>query len=120
MFFCEQASCHKNIISPITMRLQVTKTSVRLAVFGCWRSANSIAKKTNPSGKDIFRQPFLSRLDVRSGCFRLYNRRNVGGFADGIMLKVRGSFSWINDFADIPDHLSGGLFFERKCREKSV
>ena len=28
-----------------------------------------------------------------------------------IMLKVRGSFSWINDFADIPDHLSGGLFY---------
>ena len=29
-----------------------------------------------------------------------------------IMLKVRGSFSWINDFADIPDHLSGGLFLK--------
>ena len=37
-----------------------------------------------------------------------------------IMLKVRGSFSWINDFADIPDHLSGGLFFERKCRARAV
>ena len=29
-----------------------------------------------------------------------------------ITLKVRGSFSWINDFADIPDHLSGGLFLK--------
>lgn len=104
------------------MRLQVTKTSVRLAVFGCWSSPAPLPRKQSKR-KGYIPLAFLrhiSRLDVRSGCFRLYNRRNVGGFADGIMLKVRGSFSWINDFADIPDHLSGGLFFERKCREKSV
>ena len=39
----------------LNLRLQLTKTSVRLAVFGCWRSANSTINKIYPNGMDIFR-----------------------------------------------------------------
>ena len=54
----------------------------------------------------------ISRLDVRSGCFRLYNRHNVGGFALRYYVKGQKIIFKIVIFADIPDHLSGGLFLK--------